>query len=89
MKTKLKNNGYSYMDYYIAEHIKEERLKRGISLTDFANELNLSKQRYSMYEKTERSMPLDVFFKCCSLLNIDDEKLYTEAQEYMRKEIFK
>ena len=42
--------GYDYMDKYIGQSIKAERIKRGYSLVDFANKLNISKQRCSNYE---------------------------------------
>ena len=42
--------GYDYMDKYIGQSIKAERIKRGYSLVELANKLNISKQRCSNYE---------------------------------------
>ena len=81
--------GYDYMDKYIGQSIKAERTKRGYSLVDFANKLNISKQRCSNYETGYRSLPLDMYFKICKELKINAEQLYKEAQDYMRKQIFK
>lgn len=85
MKT---STGYVYMDKYISNVIKTKRIEKQIGLTELADSLDISKQRYFWYENGERSLPLDLYFKICKILDIDDEQLFTEAQDYMRKMIF-
>ena len=82
-------NNYYLIDKYIGEHIKDKRIKMGIPLVDFAGKFNMSKNRFFNYEAGIRTMPLDTYYDVCKALKIDAEKLFKEAQEYMRKETFK
>lgn len=80
---------YGLMDEFLGSAIRDKRNEMGLSLTDVAVEIGISKSRLSNYEQAIRSMPLDIYVKVCDVLHINAEKLYIEAQTYMRKKIFK
>lgn len=82
-------NNYYLIDEYIGARFKEKRLSKGISLVDFASSLNMSKNRYCNYEMGIRTMQMDTYYEICKALKIDPEKLFKEAQDYMRKQTFK
>lgn len=80
---------YEAMDRFIGSAIREKRNKLGLSLADVSEQIGIRRSRLSNYEQAIRSMPLDLYIKVCDVLHIDAEKLYAEAQDYMRKQIFK
>lgn len=85
----MNRNDYGLMDIYIGDAIRTARLAKGIALVDFAIQFKLTKQRYYNYEQGIRSLPLDLFVQMCKYLNIDPTQLYKDAQDHMRKELFK
>lgn len=85
----MNRNDNEIIDKYIGQVIKNKRTKLGISLVDFAHEFNMSKGRYGNYENGSRSLSIDMYIDICKRLKINAEKLYKDAQDYQRKEMFK
>lgn len=87
----MKNNfvDYNLIGVFIGKRLKEERYKYGYSLEEVAYKLGISRQRYANYEAAIRAMPMDLYVKACRIYNINPEKLFKKAQDYMREEVFK
>lgn len=79
---------YDLMDEYISRVLKNEREKKGLLLIDVANDIGLSRQRLSNYEKGKRSLPIDIYINLCKYYNIDHLSLFEDAQKYMRETAF-
>lgn len=82
-------NDYHYINEYIAKEFKKKRNQYGYSLADMGAKMNISRSRYCNYEMGIRGIPTDKYFDICKILNINAEKLFEDAQNYMREEIFK
>lgn len=77
---------YKLIDEYIGNKLKEERQKKGLSMQDVCNSINIKqRQRYYNYENAKNSMPFELYKNACKVLGIDYIKTFKEAQEYMFK----
>lgn len=84
----MNRNDNNIIDAYIGEKIRERRIKKKYSMTEFAMMFNVRKTTYNNYEMGIRSMPIDLYMNICKKLNMNAEKLYKDAQDYQRRIMF-
>lgn len=81
---------YKIIDIYVGNEIKVKRKEQKISVRAMAEYLGISRASYSFYENADRSMPTNIYVKCCDKLQIDYIDLFERAQmaylENMKKE---
>lgn len=76
---------YRIIDEVIGVNLKLKRIALSYTQQEFAEKLGVAQPTYSCYEKGTRSMPVDVFYKACNLLNVDPLKIAQEASEAYAK----
>lgn len=59
--------------------LKEGRVYRGLTLTDLADNLNVSKQMISKYENGKSTPSFEVIMKMCNILNFPKDYFYEES----------
>ena len=57
-------------------NLKEIRNKLGISQSEVAEILDISVQRYSLYENNNRKFPVSLAFKLCDKFNLTLEDIF-------------
>ena len=65
-------------DVLIGARFREERLKRKMSLADVGNRFNVSRQSIFKYEKGQRGMPLEMFFKMLEFYDLNPNQFVKE-----------
>lgn len=65
----------------IAESLKNERKKNGLSQKEFADKLGINARTYASYERGERDISTAVLLNICKVLNISSDKLLGNAPE--------
>ena len=69
--------------------MKEERLKAGISLREFARRIDYSPSYVSHIENGEKRGSVDFFRKCAVVLNISTGDLFEEQKSPLSEEMKK
>lgn len=59
----------------LAESLKNERKKNGLSQKEFADKLGINARTYASYERGERDISTAVLLNICRVLNISSDKL--------------
>ena len=59
----------------IAERLKDERKKAGLSQKEFAEKLGLNARTYASYERGERDVSTALLLNICTALNISSDRL--------------
>jgi len=65
----------------VAQLLKEEREKRGLSLNALSERAGLSRQTIAFVEQEMRTPNLDTLLRLTSALGIDLEQIVTEARK--------
>ena len=65
----------------LAESLKNERKKNGLSQKEFADKLGINARTYASYERGERDISTAVLLNICRVLNISSDKLLGNATE--------
>lgn len=88
---------YSKFDSYLGETIRNARVVKRITQDDMAKKISnkmktdygykkgMSRAALSYYENGDRSMPDFVFSIACDILDLDENKVFNEACEYIKK----
>lgn len=65
----------------LGEVIREARLRKGYSMQDVADRISSesNRARICKYENGSRTMPIDVFIKICTFLEIDYKKVLADV----------
>ncbi len=58
--------------------LKQIRTQLGLSQSDIANKLDISVQRYSLYETNNRKLPVSLAFELCKLFNLKLEDIFLD-----------
>jgi transcriptional regulator with XRE-family HTH domain len=69
----------------VSRILREERLKRGLSLAAVAAKAGISYQMVGFVEKEERNPTLDTLLRITEALEIDFVKVITRAQKSVSK----
>lgn len=59
----------------LAESLKNERKKNGLSQKEFADKLGINARTYASYERGERDISTAVLLNICKVLNISSDRL--------------
>lgn len=59
----------------LAESLKNERKKNGLSQKEFADKLGINARTYASYERGERDISTAVLLSICKVLNISSDRL--------------
>lgn len=65
----------------LAESLKNERKKNGLSQKEFADKLGINARTYASYERGERDISTAVLLNICRVLNVSSDKLLGNATE--------
>lgn len=57
----------------VADRLKNERKKNGLSQKEFANKLGINARTYASYERGERDISTSVLLNICKTLNISSD----------------
>ena len=64
----------------LAERLKNERKKIGLSQTEFADKLGMNARTYASYERGERDISTAVLLNICKALNISSDTLLGNSE---------
>jgi transcriptional regulator with XRE-family HTH domain len=70
---------------HVADLLKQEREKRGLSLNMVAQRAGLSRQTVSYVEQEVQNPTLDTLLRITSVLEVDLEKIITKARKIAAK----
>lgn len=65
-------------DVLIGERLREERLKRKMSLADVGKVFNVSRQSIFKYEKGQRGMSMETFIKMLEFYDLEPNQFVKE-----------
>lgn len=72
----------------LAERLKNERIKKGLSQKELADLLDMNLRTYGSYERGERDISTSVLLNICRTLNISSDTLLgNEVSEYDNNEL--
>lgn len=63
----------------LAENLKKERQRAGMSQKEFADKLGMNPRTYASYERGERDISTAVLLNICKTLNISSDKLLNNS----------
>ena len=69
--------------------MREERLKRNMTIDEFANQLGINKVSYYQYENGSRTVPADVVKEISKKLNKKEEDIFLPTRYSIRELTFK
>lgn len=87
---------YKKLDEYIGNELYKARVVKRITQVQIVNTINkkleknglsITRQAYSYYEHGMYSIPQGVFQIACKELGLDWKEVFSEAVEYMKKEV--
>lgn len=77
----MKRNAIN-MNTLIGSELRNARIEKGMSQTDVANRLGLTKQAISHYEIGRRAITFEFFFTYCSQCGFDSKKILSNLSKY-------
>jgi putative transcriptional regulator len=69
---------FNKKEVIIMNRLKQIRTQLGLSQSDIANKLDISVQRYSLYETNNRKLPVSLAFELCKLFNLKLEDIFLD-----------
>ena len=70
----------------VLKRIREERIRKGISLRVMAEMLSVSGQYLSMIERGTSPLKMDDYLKICNILQIKPSKILTKREDREQRE---
>ena len=67
------------VDTRLGEIIKARRKEMKLTQAELADKVGTTAQCIYYYEKGTRGLPMSLFFKLCSILNLDPNKIQEEV----------
>lgn len=87
---------FTKFDEFLGDALRDKRLLKRLKQEDMAVLISkkrkengykkgISKSAYSYYESGERSMPEDIYSYACDILDIDENALFNQALDYVKR----
>ena len=87
---------FSRFDQFLGNALYEARAVQRITQEEMADAISrelkksgkkkgITRSAYSYYEKGDRSMPSDVFTCACNILGLDENKVFNDACDYVKR----
>ena len=87
---------YTKIDEYLGNALYESRSVKRLTQNDMAAAITkkmkangrkkgITRSGYAFYEKGERSMPSYVFTYACEVLGIDEDKIFNDACDFVKR----
>lgn len=67
----------------LGKELKNARINKKLTQQDVANRFNCSRVMIANYERGERSIEIEFFFKLCELYGVDDYEIIQKIRKYM------
>ena len=88
MKNKTKEDSlenHHELDHYIGKRLREKRLKRGLTLEDLSEKLNLSRQQLQKYETAQSRLSTTILYHLGLLLDVKPSYFFQGYANFQKK----
>lgn len=79
------HENYQELDHYIGKRLREKRLKRGLTLEDLAEKLNMSRQQLQKYETAQSRLSTTILYHLGLLLDVKPSYFFQGYTNFQKK----